>query len=83
MDTGNTLIEPFNNKKVIIIHKKIKENYFYVPYKTIDNDSLIKCFNPKKVYIDGIGERNDICIGVINKRFIGYNCLLNYRLMEE
>ena len=83
MDTGNNLIEPYNNRKVIIINKKINENFYLVPYKTIDNSALIKCFNPKKVYIDGIGERNDISIGIIDKKFIGYNCLLNYKLLEE
>lgn len=83
MDTGNNLIEPYNNRKVIIINKKINENFYLVPYKTIDNSALIKCFNPKKVYIDGLGERNDISIGIIDKKFIGYNCLLNYKLLEE
>ena len=84
MDSGNSLIEPYSNRKVIIInYKNLKENYYYVPYKTIDNSSLIKCFNPKKVYIDGLGERSDISVGVINKRFIGFNCLLNNKLMEE
>ena len=82
MDSGNNLIEPYSNKKVIIINKEINENYYLVPYSTIDNRSLIKCFNPKKVYIEGIGERNDISIGVINKKFKGYNCLLNYKLLE-
>ena len=37
MDTGNNLIEPYNNRKVIIINKKINENFYLVPYKTIDN----------------------------------------------
>ena len=37
MDSGNTLIEPYGNRKVIIINKKINENYYLVPYKTIDN----------------------------------------------
>ncbi len=83
MDSGNNLIEPYSNKKVIIINKKVDENFYLVPYSTIDNSSLIKCFNPKKVYIDGIGERNDISIGVIDKRLKGYNCLLNYKLLEE
>ncbi len=84
MDTGNTLIEPYSNRKVIIIsNKKIKENFYYVPIKTVSNNSLIKCFNPKKVYIEGIGERNDISVGVVNEKFIGFNCLLNYKLMEE
>ena len=83
MDTGNTLIEPYSNKKVIIINKNVNENYYLVPYKTIDNSSLIKCFNPKKVYIDGLGERKDISVGIINKKFNGYDCLLNYKIMEE
>lgn len=83
MDTGNTLVDPYTNKNVIIINKDIKENFFLVPFKTIENSSLLKCFKPKKVYIDGIGERNDIVVGVTNKKFNGFNCLLNYNLMEE
>lgn len=83
LDSGNTLIEPYNHKKVIIINKEVNENYYLVPYQTISENSLIKCFNPKKVYIDGIGERNDICVGVIKKKFKGYDCLLNYKIMEE
>ena len=82
MDTGNSLIEPYSNRKVIIINKKIEENYYLVPYKTVDSVSLIKCFNPKKVYIDGIGERDDISIGITNQKFVGFNCLLNYKLLE-
>ena len=83
MDSGNNLIEPYSNRKVIIINKKIDENFYLVPYKTINSYSLLKCFNPRKVYIEGIGERNDISIGVINKKFNGYNCLLNYKIMED
>ena len=81
--TGNTLVDPYTNKNVIIINKDIKEKFFLVPFKTIENSSLLKCFKPKKVYIDGIGERNDIVVGVTNKKFNGFNCLLNYNLMEE
>ena len=77
MDTGNTLVEPYTNKNVIIINKDIKEKFFLVPFKTIENSSLLKCFKPKKVYID------DIVVGVTNKKFNGFNCLLNYNLMEE
>ena len=83
MDTGNTLKEPYTNKNVIIINKQIDENFFLVPFKTIDNSSLIKCFKPKKVFIDGLGERKDIVVGISNKKFKGFNCLLNYNLMEE
>lgn len=83
MDTGNNLIDPFTNKKVIIINKEIDENYILVPYKTIDNSALIKCFEPKKIYIDGIGERNDILVGIMKRKFVGFNCLLNNCLLED
>ena len=83
MDTGNNLIDPYTHKKVIIINKNIETEFILVPYKTISDESLLKCFKPKKVYIDGIGERNDILVGIVNKKFIGFNCLLNYKLMED
>ena len=83
MDTGNNLIDPYTHRKVIIINKKVNENYILVPYKTISDSGLIKCFKPKKIYIDGIGERNDILVGITNKKFIGFNCLLNNKLMED
>lgn len=83
MDTGNNLIEPYTNKKVIIINKKVNENFYLVPYKTVSGESLIKCFTPKKVYIDGLGEINNISVGICDKKFNGYNCLLNYKIMEE
>ena len=83
MDTGNNLIEPYTNKKVIIINKQVNENFYLVPYKTVSGESLIKCFTPKKVYIDGLGEINNISVGVCDKKFNGYNCLLNYKIMEE
>lgn len=82
LDTGNSLMDPYHGNKIIIINKEVNENYFFVPYKTIDSTSLLKCFNPKKVYIDGLGQRNDITVGITNKKFKGYNCLLNYKLME-
>ena len=82
LDTGNSLIDPYHGNKIIIIDKDVDENYFLVPYKTINSDSLLKCFNPRKVYIDGLGQRNDITVGITDKKFKGYNCLLNYKLME-
>lgn len=83
MDTGNNLIEPYTNRKVIIINKKIKENFYLVPYQTISGEHLIKCFNPKRVYIEGIGDVKNISVGIIDKKFDGYNCLLNNKILED
>lgn len=82
IDSANKLIEPYNNNKVIIINKVLNENYFLVPYETINSSSIMKCFKPKRVFIEGLGSRNDVVVGVINKKFSGYDCLLNYCLME-
>lgn len=82
LDTGNSLVEPYNGKKVIMINKSVSEDFFLVPYKTINSTSLLKCFTPKKVFIDGLGQRDDVVVGVVNKKFNGFNCLLNYKLME-
>ena len=56
----------------------------YISGNIINNSecSLLKCFNPKRVYIEGIGQRDDITVGITNNKFKGYNCLLNYKLME-
>ena len=83
MDTGNNLIEPYTNRKVIIINEKVTENFYLVPYQTISGEYLIKCFNPKRVYIEGIGDIKNISVGVIDKKFNGYNCLLNNKILEE
>ena len=83
IDTGNSLIDPYSKKKVIIINRYVYDNYYLIPYKTVDSECLLKCFKPNKVYIEGIGERNDVVVGVVHKKFNGYDCLINYRLMEE
>ena len=38
LDTGNSLIDPYHGNKIIIINKKVDENYFFVPYNTINNN---------------------------------------------
>ena len=83
IDTGNSLIDPYSRKKVIIINKYVYDNYYFIPYKTIDGECLLKCFKPSKVFIEGIGERHDVVVGVTKKKFSGFDCLLNYKLMEE
>ena len=84
MDTGNNLIDPITNKKVIIINKKINENYFFVPYRTIDNESLMKCFKPDYVYIDKVGNIDNVLIGLSPKKINidGVDCLINKDILE-
>ena len=89
VDTGNTLIEPYSGKYVIIAHnKKIDDyskvnNYILVPYKTLNYEGIIKCIVPKCVYIDGVGLKYDVVVGISESKIKmdGIDCLLNI-LME-
>jgi len=91
MDTGNTLVEPYNHKKVIVVNSKeiekclVPGNFMLVPYESVNSTGFLKCIKPDKLYIDGIGIRTDVVIGLTNAKLKknGVNCILNYLLMEE
>ena len=90
MDTGNTLLEPYNNKKIIIVYdKRLNElvnenNFFLVPIDSVNNHILLKCIKVDKVFIEGLGIRKDVVVGLSNERIKrnNINCILNYLLME-
>lgn len=84
LDTGNTLVDPITNKPVILIDKKITtDKYFYIPYKTITNNGLIKCIKADKVEVNGISKYK-VIIGLLDEKIKidGINCLLNKKLLE-
>lgn len=91
MDTGNTLVEPYNHKKVIVVNSKEMEscltpgNFMLVPYDSVNSSGFLKCIRVDKLYIDGIGVRTDVVVGLTNAKLKnnGVNCILNYLLMEE
>ena len=90
MDTGNTLLDPYKRRKIIIVYnndlKKLtnQNNFFLVPIESVNNSVLLKCIKVDKVYIEGIGIRNDVIVGLSNEKIKrnGINCILNYLLME-
>lgn len=84
LDTGNTLTDPITNKPVILIDKKIySDKYFYIPYKTITNDGLIKCIKADKVLING-KFKSKVLIGLLDEKINidGIDCLLNKKILE-
>ena len=88
LDTGNMLMDPYSYKPIILISQDLiditNEKYILVPYQTIDNQSLIKCFSPQKIYINHIGYRKRVLVGLIDEINIeGANCLLNKKLLER
>ena len=90
LDTGNKLKDPITKKGIILINKEvIKGKYnirspMYVPFNTLNNHGLLKCFKPKYIIIDNKIYDNYL-IGLSDNKINidGVDCLLNYKLMEE
>ena len=84
LDTGNNLVVPLTNKPVILINKKIKvDKFFYIPYKGVNNQGMIKCFKVDKIEINNLVRKN-IIVGLLNEKIKidGVDCLLNKKLLE-
>jgi len=90
LDTGNKLKDPITNKGIILINRDvIKGKYnirspMYVPFNSLNNHGLLKCFSPKYIIIEDKIYTNYL-IGLSDNKINidGVDCLLNYKLMEE
>ncbi len=89
LDSGNKLVDPITKKPVILINEnKLKklniDKYFYVPYHTIDNQSIIKCFKPEFVVIKDTGCTSNLLVGIIDIdiKLDGVDCILNELILE-
>ncbi len=88
LDTGNMLNDPYSHKPIILVPKDLidatNEKIIFVPYHTINNNGFLKCFSPQKIYIDKIGYRKRVLIGLIDKLTIdNADCILNQKLLER
>ena len=88
LDTGNKLIDPYKNRPIILLKSSLIKNsqtkILLVPYKTVSNESLLKCIIPKKIYIHNIGYRNKLLIGLVDEIGIeGADCILHQNLLER
>lgn len=86
MDTGNTLIDPITKLPVIMINKKInfKSNkIFYVPYKVINGESILKCIKVDKVFINS--REVKVLLGLIDESVLNNNVdiILNENIRGE
>lgn len=91
LDTGNNLFDPYKNRPIILVNKNIIKNYYninnfiLVPFDTVNNHGLLKCINIDKIYILGIGIRENVLVGIINEKIKidGVDAILNKKLLEE
>ena len=88
LDTGNTLEDPYQKRSVILLDlKKIKlnkEKFIYVPYQTINETGVIKCYQADSVVINQ-KEFKNILIGDIKNKFHLENsdCILPNKMKED
>ena len=88
LDTGNKLIDPYKKRPIILVKKSLidtgNKKIILVPYNTVNNNDLLKCIIPKKIYIHNIGYRKNFLIGLVNEINIeGVDCILNQQLLER
>ena len=88
LDTGNKLVDPITNKPILLIEKGIidesQERFYYIPFNSLNNHNLVKCFKPLYVVINEKKYKNYL-IAISDKKFHldGVQCLLNNSLLEE
>ena len=86
LDTGNKLYDPYLNRPILLVYDK-RINYdkcLYVPYSSINMHSILKCIKPIKIYIYGIGYRNNLLIGLANEKIMldGVNAIMHETILE-
>lgn len=89
LDTGNKLKDPYKKRPIILIYdKKLKldyENSILVPYKTLDNEGVVKCKKVNNIKIDDKKINMNILIGLSKDKFgiEGVDCIMPNVIKEE
>lgn len=91
LDTGNKLEDPYKKRPIILLNKELlsidysKDNILLVPYDSLNNHGLLKCVIPEKIFIQGVGFKENFLVGISNEKIKmdGIDCILNQRLIER
>ena len=91
LDTGNILEDPYKKRPIILLNKELltidysKDKILLVPYDSLNNHGLLKCIIPDKIFIQGVGFKENFLIGISNEKIKldGIDCILNKRLIER
>lgn len=87
LDSGNKLICPITNKKIVLVEKEYiiyhKLKLFPVPYNALNHHGVLYCFSPTELLINDRPYKN-VLIGLSDVKFNidGCNVLLNARMEE-
>ena len=89
LDTGNTLIDPYKKRPIVLIEKSVLKDYkpkcILVPIYTVNKESMIKCFRIKEIVINGKKMENECLVGISDNNFNmeDANILLNKKQEKE
>ena len=86
LDTGNKLIDPYGFRPIILLRKDLIKvdnlKKILVPYNTVNNHSLLECIIPEKIYIEKVGVKKRVVIGLVDDVNIeGVDCILNEKIL--
>ena len=91
MDTGNKLEDPYKRRPIILLNRELieldysKYKMVLVPYDAINHHGLLKCIVPEKIFIQGVGFRDNFLIGISNEKILidGVDCILHSKVLER
>lgn len=91
MDTGNKLEDPYKKRPIILISKDLinfdfaKYKVVLVPYDAVNHHGLLKCIVPNKIFIQGIGFRDNFLVGLTEDKIMidGVDCIMHSKLVER
>ena len=91
LDTGNKLEDPYKKRPILLINKKLinldyqKDPILLVPYDALNYHGLLKCIIPDKIFIQGIGFKNNFLVGISNEKIKleGIDCIIGTKLLER
>lgn len=91
MDTGNKLEDPYKRRPIILLNKELisldydKDRIVLVPYEAINHHGLLKCIIPDKIFIQGVGFKDNFLVGLSNEKILidGVDCILHSKMLER
>ncbi len=91
LDTGNQLEDPYKRRPILLINQHLltvdycKDKILLVPYDALNYHGLLKCVIPEKIFINGVGFRDNFLVGISNEkiRMEGVDCIMGSRLLER
>ncbi len=91
LDTGNHLVDPYKKRPIILINKGMvnidydSQSIILVPYDALNYHGLLKCVIPDKIFIQGVGFRENFLIGITEEKIMldGVDCIIGGNLLEN